>query len=798
MSLFRRLVPFALVMSPLVLPSCSVAPSTVHLVAGAPDVPAGLVDSFIAPVPNPTSIARLPDGRTLVGSQAGSLYVIGADGVKNAAPALTFGDICSNSERGLLGVAVDPSFVSNGFVYVYATRDTGAGCKNRVSRFTVVGETADVGTEFSLIANIASTAGNHNGGDIHVGHDGLLYVSVGDGGCFSDGSQCAADNGKARLSNVMSGKILRVGLDGSIPSGNMFPSGVRCNVNGDTTVGQSCAEIYATGLRNPFRLIPDNNISTTRFLINDVGQDKQEEVDELKAGADYGWNVREGLCATGVLQPCNTTPPSGITNPLYAYNHFNLPNGGAECGAITGGVLPPAGWTGKAGSSYLYADFGCNQIFEVSGLGTTNTVTTFATGVGTVVDMVMVEETAGWAMYYTTFANGGELHRVRSATAVDLPGKGRLVPITPRRILDTRENLGASVGKPRAQSVTAVHLPAAVVPPEATAVSVNLTGSAPTGSGFVTAWPSGFGKPRSSNLNFAYAGETSANAAVLPVGPGSDINLFTDIGVHLIVDVTGYWLPAKSASDGRFTPTDPSRILDTRSGLGALASGPLAAGGRVDLQVAGRGDVPADGASAVALVVTTVNPATAGFVTVWPTDKSMPQASSLNPMGNDVRANLVIVPLSAGGAVSLFASSATNVLVDVAGWFTDTSASSSTVGLLQTIRPTRVLDTRDTKTRWAAGETRLAPIATSAKPAGTFVYNLTATNTGGWGFLTAFSPDKSLPIASNVNFEQAGQSRAALAISQGKALAAGGAPLANIYSYAATDIIVDATAYFTS
>ena len=166
--------------------------------------------------------------------------------------------------------------------------------------------------------------------------------------------------------------------------------------------------------------------------------------------------------------------------------------------------------------------------------------------------------------------------------------------------------------------------------------------------------------------------------------------------------------------------------------------------------------------------------------------------------GKPTEADFRVAGLSAGGAVSLFASSATNVLVDVAGWFTDTSASSSTVGLLQTIRPTRVLDTRDTKTRWAAGETRLAPIATSAKPAGTFVYNLTATNTGGWGFLTAFSPDKSLPIASNVNFEQAGQSRAALAISQGKALAAGGAPLANIYSYAATDIIVDATAYFTS
>jgi glucose/arabinose dehydrogenase len=789
-SLLRRVGISLSALPALLLASCATTTPTVRVTAGAITLPSGLTDSLVAPIPQPTAIGPLPDGRLLVTGKEGGVYLIGADGVAVPGAILTFSDVCSNSEQGVLGVVADPAFATNSYVYIYATRDRGSGCKNMVLRYTMSGNS--LASEYMVINNIGAPGGNHNGGDIHFGKDGLLYVAVGDGG----GSASSSPSSPAPKTNSMNGKILRVNADGTIPSGNMFAGGVRCGINGGTTSGQNCGEIYALGLRNPFRIVPDNNASTTRFLMNDVGAGTQEEIDELAAGANYGWPTREGLCAQGTKIPCDTNPGAGITNPLYAYNHDPLLGSSVDCKVITAGALPPTGWTGKPGNNYLFADYNCGRIFEVAGLGTTNTVTTFATDVGAIADMKMVQESSGWSLYYANIG-AGEIHRIRSAAVVAQPGPGHLVPITPTRVLDTRENLGASVGKPKAKSVTTFRLPTSVVPANATAIAINLTGVAPAGPGFATAWATGYSQPAVSNLNFAYSGETSANAAILPVSPGGNVDIYLDTAAHLIVDVTGYWMPSTSASDGRFTSTDPSRILDTRNATGVPAAGPVPAGGKIDVQVTGQGGVPANGVSAVAMVVTTANPAAAGFVTVWPSDKPIPTASALNPMGNDVRANLVIVPVSSTGKVSMFASAQVDLLADVAGWFTDTSAGASGSGLLQTLAPTRVLDTRNTKTPWNPGETRTAPIGPVGQTQGSFVYNLTAANTGGWGFLTAFFAGGTPPTASNVNFERAGQNRAALAITKGKALTAGGAATTSLYSLTSTDVLIDSQAYFT-
>lgn len=767
--------------------------------AVASTVPGGFTDSLIAAFEEPTSIGRLPDGRTLIAAKAGTLWVIGADGVKQSTPAIALADACTNSERGLLGVTADPGFATNSRVYLYATRTVSGVCQNRVARYTLSGSPAMLTGETVLLDKIPSPAGNHNGGDLKFGNDGLLYVTVGDGGCAAfDGTKCAANNPAAQRTNIVSGKILRITADGAIPPGNMFTSGaVRCQTTGQNLGGEPCAEIYAMGLRNPFRMVPDLQISGTRFLINDVGQDTQEEVDNLVGGGNYGWNQWEGSCLTGQRKPCdNGISHAGFIDPLYSYNHYNRPSG--ECGAITAGVLPPAGWTGKAGRTYLYADLLCGTIFEVADLGGANVVTDFATDTGPVIDMQMVQEPGGWAMYYATFANGGEVRRMRPSGAMTLPGPGRLVPITPTRVLDTRGDIGTSVGKPKADSTTTFHLPEAVVPSGATAVAVNVTGVSPAAAGFVTVWPSWVTRPITSNLNFAYAGEMAANAMVMPVRAGGDINLYTYSSAHLIVDVTGYWLPATTATAGRFTVTKPSRILDTRSGLGAPQA-PIAALGRIDLRVTGRGGVPSAGVSAVAMVVTSVTASAPGFVTVWPTDQPLPMASSLNPMGGDVRANLVIVPVSAGGQVSLYSWSQTDLLADVAGWFTDASAPSSSSGLLQPIMPTRLIDTRaNATTRLSSGQVTSVKVDlnTSVNDR-VVVYNLTATGTGAPGFMTAFPVGSGRPEASNVNFEAAGQTRAALAITKGtNPGGVGQSPNVELYASASTDYIVDEQAYF--
>ncbi len=101
-------------------------------------------------------------------------------------PALDLtGKVCTNSEPGLLGVTEDPAFVSNNYIYLYYTAYQSGGCVNGVSRFTMSGDTADQASEKKLVDNIFSTNDNHNGGDVHFGKDGYLYISVGDGGCNS-------------------------------------------------------------------------------------------------------------------------------------------------------------------------------------------------------------------------------------------------------------------------------------------------------------------------------------------------------------------------------------------------------------------------------------------------------------------------------------------------------------------------------------------------------------------------------------------------------------------------------------
>ena len=333
--------------------------------------------------------------------------------------------LCSQSEQGLLGIAVDPAFTGNHFIYLYYTAATVTGCVNRVARFTLSDDSVvEPASESVLIDNIPSPAGNHTGGDLHFGKDGYLYVSVGDGGCDYDGDTgCGAANAAARDQNVLLGKVLRLTSDGAIPADNPFQGSdsARCNLAGRTDPGKTCQETYVWGLRNPFRIAFDQNASGTRFSINDVGQDTWEEIDAAQAGADYGWNVREGFCATGSTTDCGP-PPAGMTNPIFAYGHAN------GCDAITAGAFVPNGiWPAAYDGSYLFADYLCGTIFQlVPAAGGTFTASEFATGLGFggPITMIFGPDGSTQSLYYTTYANGGQARRIaftaqnRAPTAV--------------------------------------------------------------------------------------------------------------------------------------------------------------------------------------------------------------------------------------------------------------------------------------------------------------------------------------------------------------------------------------------
>jgi glucose/arabinose dehydrogenase len=392
-------------------------------------VPAGFTDALFVTVGAPTDLTFAPDGRMLVTSQGGSLRVYGGAGALLGTTTIPGSQICSGSEQGLLGVATDPSFPSNGFVYLFYTRElAGGGCVNRVSRFTMSGQTFTMASELVLVDNMPSPAGNHNAGDVAFGKDGYLYITIGDGGCdYANDSGCAGSNDAARDEFKLTGKVLRVGVNPSgtsindatfIPPSNPFQGAgtARCQVTGGTTPGNRCQETFAWGLRNPFRFAFDPNAAGTRFFVNDVGQGAREEIDLGQAGADYGWNCREG----SIDNPATSCTAPGAVNPIYDYGRGTVPGTTANgCASITGGAFVPNGvWPPAWDNTYLFADYVCGWIFRLNGSGP-YTASDFATSLGgsSATSLVFGPFGNGQALYYTTYAGGGQVRRITYAQA---------------------------------------------------------------------------------------------------------------------------------------------------------------------------------------------------------------------------------------------------------------------------------------------------------------------------------------------------------------------------------------------
>jgi len=335
-------------------------------------LPGGFGETQINGLTNPTAFAIHPDGRIFVCEQGGTLRVIKND-VVLATPFTTL-TVDSSGERGLLGIAFDPNYAANRFVYVYYTATTPA-IHNRVSRFTAqVGneDLAVVGSETVLLdLNNLSGATNHNGGAIHFGPDGNLYVAVGEN----------ANSANSQSIGNLLGKMLRLNSDplNPIPADNptTFP-----NIAGSPT-GNNRA-IWAVGLRNPFTFAFQPG--TGRLHINDVGQNTWEEINNGIAGSNYGWSICEGACGT-----------AGMTNPIYQYSSATA----AEC-AITGGdfyspttATFPAQYIGK----YFFADLCAGWIKTIDPLNppATGTATDFLTGVNTPVDIHVAND---GSLYY--------------------------------------------------------------------------------------------------------------------------------------------------------------------------------------------------------------------------------------------------------------------------------------------------------------------------------------------------------------------------------------------------------------
>jgi len=350
--------------------------------APAATLPTGFSETRVATgMSSPTAMAFAPDGRLFVTQQGGQLRVI-KNGALLATPFLTV-NVNSSGERGLLGVAFDPNFASNGFVYVYYTTAS-SPIHNRVSRFTASASNPDVaaaGSEVQLLnlPNLSS-ATNHNGGAIHFGTDGRLYIAVGDN----------ASSSNSQTLNTTLGKLLRINADGSIPSDNPFFS---------QTTGINQA-IYARGLRNPFNFAVDR--TNGRIQLNDVGQDTWEEVNLVSAGVNFGWPQTEGPNPSGV---------AGVTYPVHSYQ-----NAGSNCAILGAAFYRPVTQTfpSEYAGRYFFGDF-CGGFIRTLSPPNYSSSTPFATGINSLVD---IQTASDGALYYLARGGTGEVFRVQYTGAI--------------------------------------------------------------------------------------------------------------------------------------------------------------------------------------------------------------------------------------------------------------------------------------------------------------------------------------------------------------------------------------------
>jgi glucose/arabinose dehydrogenase len=386
-------------------------------------LPPGFVETTVASgISSGTAMDFAPDGRLFVLEQSGNVKLVHSDGTTWVALHL---NVDSAGERGLLGIAFDPNFASNHYVYLYYTNpNPGAapwatGEHNQLSRFTVndANPQQPVFTAEAPILdwNNLSSATNHNGGAIHFGLDGMLYADAG------DNVQTFTLNGNTyRVSQTLGdllGKQLRIDV-------SMFNSGVA--TRDDTTVGHLIPSnnpfvgvatginqlIYALGLRNPFTFAVQPGTGT--IFINDVGENTWEEIDQSIAGGNYGWSG-------GNTDGFGQTPPGPGTyhDPLLAYNHTGGPAGGGD--AIVGGTFYnpptdqfPSSYVGK----YFYEDLDGRwiRVFDPAHPGTISnpdTSTAFATGTASSLRDLKVDS-AG-SLYY--LSGSGVINKISYTAA---------------------------------------------------------------------------------------------------------------------------------------------------------------------------------------------------------------------------------------------------------------------------------------------------------------------------------------------------------------------------------------------
>ncbi|MBK8968265.1 MAG: PQQ-dependent sugar dehydrogenase [Lewinellaceae bacterium] len=346
----------------------------------AANLPPGFVEVPVATGLDPTAMAQAPDGRIFITEKYGAVRIV-ENGVLLPDPFIQL-DVDNYNERGLSGIAFHPDFAQNGYVYLYYTVQS-AG-HNRLSRVQAVGNYAIPGSEEVLLELDPLAATVHNAGAMAFGADGKLYVATGEG----------ADGAKSPLLTSLLGKVLRLNPDGTIPGDNPFFN----------EASGPYRAIYATGFRNPFSLTVQPG--SGRILVGDVGGSYFEEINDVKAGQFYGWDILEGKRTMQQV-------PANYRDPLYTYSH-NI-----GC-AVTGvafydqAILQfPATYHGKV----FFSDY-CNKKITVLNPATGLVEGTFASAINRPLGILAGHDGALYYLARGGIGGGSELDNTSSGNGI--------------------------------------------------------------------------------------------------------------------------------------------------------------------------------------------------------------------------------------------------------------------------------------------------------------------------------------------------------------------------------------------
>jgi hypothetical protein len=459
------------------------------------------------------------------------------------------------------------------------------------------------------------------------------------------------------------------------------------------------------------------------------------------------------------------------------------PSTSGEQVTITASITPAGPPTGTVGfSSNGVAISGCTAVTLSSG---TAQCVTSSLAVGT---DALVATYSGDGNY--AGSNGSVTQIVNP-----VPEALQFVTLTPCRVVDTR-NADGTFGGPAIQGNTARSFPLAqsgnpcAIPSNAVAYSLNVTVITTTGHlGYLTIWPTGEGQPSVSTMN-SPDGRTKANAAIIPAGTSSgSVSVFVTDTTNVLLDIDGYFAPSGSQTLA-FYPLTPCRVVDTRNANGPLGGPSLAGGAERDFPVLQSNCSLPSNAAAYSFNFTVLPKGPrVGYLTVWPAGSNQPQVSTLNdPTGTNV-ANAALVPAGTQGEIATYVTDATDLLIDVDGYFGPAGSGGLS---FYALTPCRVIDTRSGGGQPFSGEKTISvqdsPCGPPASSEG-YVFNATAIPHGALSFLTLWPDGEPQPTVSTLNAKDG-------AITSNMAIVPNSNGKTDAWAQGSTQLILDISGYF--